>query len=224
MPFEFKTVTEWERVLLKSGFRVNKSLVAGFEPGRMHKSCHVWLLCERNAEGAGRLAGNRRVAGKADGHDLVRNEGNGDVCLSFQGLGSGGRRLVAPLPYGRDRSRSQYAVSGQDFDAVHRPVVTHDGLERNFTAGVGLRADRIHEFPGAARNMHPGPIYRGHIYGGWRGQVMGADHPVVASAGIRRKNIRAAFYADARCHRQRLRGNCRGCYGANGWFTRRSCD
>ncbi len=53
MPFEFKTVTEWERVLLKSGFRVNKSLVAGFEPGRMHKSCHVWLLCERNAKAQG---------------------------------------------------------------------------------------------------------------------------------------------------------------------------
>jgi SAM-dependent methyltransferase len=49
MPFEFKTVTEWEKVLLQNGFRVNKSLVVGFEPGRMHKSCHVWLVCERTA-------------------------------------------------------------------------------------------------------------------------------------------------------------------------------
>ncbi len=47
MPFEFKTVTEWERVLLQNGFRVDKSLAVGFEPGRMHKSCHVWLVCER---------------------------------------------------------------------------------------------------------------------------------------------------------------------------------
>jgi SAM-dependent methyltransferase len=47
MPFEFKTVTEWERILLQNGFRVNRSLVAGFEPGLMHKSCHVWLVCER---------------------------------------------------------------------------------------------------------------------------------------------------------------------------------
>ena len=47
MPFEFKTVTKWEQVLLQNGFRVNKSLVAGFEPGLMHKSCHVWLVCER---------------------------------------------------------------------------------------------------------------------------------------------------------------------------------
>jgi hypothetical protein len=47
MPFEFKTITEWEQVLLQYGFKVNKSLVVGFEPGRMHKSCHVWLVCER---------------------------------------------------------------------------------------------------------------------------------------------------------------------------------
>lgn len=49
MPFEFKTVTEWEKILLQNGFRVNKNLVVGFEPGRMHKSCHVWLVCERTA-------------------------------------------------------------------------------------------------------------------------------------------------------------------------------
>jgi SAM-dependent methyltransferase len=49
MPFEFKTVTAWEQVLLQNGFRVNKILVIGFEPGRMHKSCHVWLVCERTA-------------------------------------------------------------------------------------------------------------------------------------------------------------------------------
>jgi SAM-dependent methyltransferase len=50
MPFEFKTVTEWERVLRPGGFRVKRSLVAGFEAGRMHKSCHVWLVCERTAK------------------------------------------------------------------------------------------------------------------------------------------------------------------------------
>ena len=47
MPFEFKTVSEWEQVLLQNGFQVKRSLVAGFEPGLMHKSCHVWLVCER---------------------------------------------------------------------------------------------------------------------------------------------------------------------------------
>jgi hypothetical protein len=47
MPFEFKTVTEWQQVLPSNGFTLNKTLLAGFEPGRMHMSCHVWLLCER---------------------------------------------------------------------------------------------------------------------------------------------------------------------------------
>jgi SAM-dependent methyltransferase len=49
MPFEFKSVTEWKKILLENGFRVNRSLVAGFEAGRMHKSCHLWLVCERVA-------------------------------------------------------------------------------------------------------------------------------------------------------------------------------
>jgi SAM-dependent methyltransferase len=47
MPFAFKTVTEWEAVLLHNGYSVTRRIVAGFEPGRMHKSCHVWLVCER---------------------------------------------------------------------------------------------------------------------------------------------------------------------------------
>lgn len=47
MPFEFKTPPEWQRVLLENGFKVTQSLTVGFEPGRMHKSCHLWLLCQR---------------------------------------------------------------------------------------------------------------------------------------------------------------------------------
>jgi SAM-dependent methyltransferase len=47
MPFAFKTVPGWEQVLLQNGFRVTRRIVAGFEPGRMHKSCHAWLVCER---------------------------------------------------------------------------------------------------------------------------------------------------------------------------------
>jgi SAM-dependent methyltransferase len=49
MPFEFKTIKEWRQILGANGFRVDRTLVAGFEPGRVHKSCHVWLLCERAA-------------------------------------------------------------------------------------------------------------------------------------------------------------------------------
>ncbi len=47
MPFEFKTVPQWQQVLLQNGFKVKRSVVAGFEPGLMHKSCHLWLVCER---------------------------------------------------------------------------------------------------------------------------------------------------------------------------------
>ena len=46
MPFEFRSVTEWQQVLKANGLRVNKTWVAGFEPGRMHKSCHVWFVCD----------------------------------------------------------------------------------------------------------------------------------------------------------------------------------
>ena len=47
MPFAFKTPAEWQRVLMTSGWNVIRTVLAGFEPGRMHKSCHIWLLCER---------------------------------------------------------------------------------------------------------------------------------------------------------------------------------
>ena len=47
MPFEFKTISQWRQILGDNGFRIARTLVVGFEPGRMHKSCHVWLLCDR---------------------------------------------------------------------------------------------------------------------------------------------------------------------------------
>lgn len=47
MPFEFKTVDQWRAILESNGFRVERVVLKGFEPGRMHKSCHVWLICQR---------------------------------------------------------------------------------------------------------------------------------------------------------------------------------
>jgi SAM-dependent methyltransferase len=47
MPFQFRTPDEWRQVLAANGFSVERTLVAGFEPGRMHQSCHIWLVCER---------------------------------------------------------------------------------------------------------------------------------------------------------------------------------
>jgi len=46
MPFAFRPVTGWWQVLEANGLRVHRTLVAGFEPGRMHKSCHVWFVCD----------------------------------------------------------------------------------------------------------------------------------------------------------------------------------
>jgi SAM-dependent methyltransferase len=47
MPFEFRTPDQWTQVLAANGFGVEQILIAGFEPGRMHQSCHIWLVCER---------------------------------------------------------------------------------------------------------------------------------------------------------------------------------
>lgn len=47
MPFEFRTPDQWSQVLAANGFRVEQVIVAGFEPGRMHQCCHIWLICER---------------------------------------------------------------------------------------------------------------------------------------------------------------------------------
>ncbi len=47
MPFGFKTVPEWWQTFEENGLRVERTLVAGFEPGRMHKTCHVWFVCVR---------------------------------------------------------------------------------------------------------------------------------------------------------------------------------
>ncbi len=47
MPFAFRSVMEWQSILEKNGLRVSRILVAGFEPGRAHKSCHVWFVCDR---------------------------------------------------------------------------------------------------------------------------------------------------------------------------------
>ncbi len=47
MPFSFHSVTEWKEVLEACGLPVAGIQVAGFEPGRLHKSCHAWFVCER---------------------------------------------------------------------------------------------------------------------------------------------------------------------------------
>ena len=63
MPFAFRSPLEWEQALGVNGWKVNRSIRAGFEPGQIHKSCHIWLLCERlpdyRAEDPDGVAGRR---------------------------------------------------------------------------------------------------------------------------------------------------------------------
>jgi hypothetical protein len=47
MPFNFRTPDEWRQTFDANNFRVERTIIAGFEPGRMHQSCHIWLVCER---------------------------------------------------------------------------------------------------------------------------------------------------------------------------------
>src|SRR5579859_916410 len=53
LPFGFRPVPEWQSLLAANGLPVTRVIVSGFEPGRMHQSCHVWLVCRRGLEGAG---------------------------------------------------------------------------------------------------------------------------------------------------------------------------
>jgi SAM-dependent methyltransferase len=56
LPFGFKPIPEWQTLLAENGLRVARTLLVGFEPGRMHKSCHVWLVCARDEARGARFA------------------------------------------------------------------------------------------------------------------------------------------------------------------------
>jgi SAM-dependent methyltransferase len=46
MPFNFKTVREWQGVFAAQGFTVRKTLLMGFQPGQFNRSCHVWFVLD----------------------------------------------------------------------------------------------------------------------------------------------------------------------------------
>ncbi len=46
LPFCFRSVSSWQQILPANGLRVIQTVLVGFEPGRMHQSCHVWFVCE----------------------------------------------------------------------------------------------------------------------------------------------------------------------------------
>ena len=47
VPFNFRTVQEWQALFLERGFEVRKILVRGFQKGFFNRSCHVWYVLDR---------------------------------------------------------------------------------------------------------------------------------------------------------------------------------
>jgi SAM-dependent methyltransferase len=47
LPFEFKSISEWNALLESTGWNMVDVKLTGFENHRMHKSCQAWLVCDR---------------------------------------------------------------------------------------------------------------------------------------------------------------------------------
>jgi hypothetical protein len=46
MPFDFRAVEEWWAIFEAQGFRVQETLVMGFQKGNFNRSCHVWFVLD----------------------------------------------------------------------------------------------------------------------------------------------------------------------------------
>jgi SAM-dependent methyltransferase len=46
MPFNFKTVREWQALFEAQGWQVRQTLVKGFQPNYFNRSCHVWFVLD----------------------------------------------------------------------------------------------------------------------------------------------------------------------------------
>lgn len=47
LPFQFRSISEWETLLRSNGWQIVEVKLTGFEEHRMHKSCQAWLVCDR---------------------------------------------------------------------------------------------------------------------------------------------------------------------------------
>ncbi len=47
LPFQFKTVDEWNKLFQNEGLVFNNIILYGIAPGKMHKNCQVWLAYDR---------------------------------------------------------------------------------------------------------------------------------------------------------------------------------
>ncbi len=46
MPFNFKTVGEWEQLFHAHDFKILRTVLKGFQPGYFNRSCHVWFILD----------------------------------------------------------------------------------------------------------------------------------------------------------------------------------
>jgi len=50
IPFNFKTVAEWQHMFVEHGFSVQKTIVKGFQPKFFNRSCHVWFVLDAETD------------------------------------------------------------------------------------------------------------------------------------------------------------------------------
>lgn len=46
LPFQFKTLRDWEKVLSETGWKEINKIVIGFDKTRIHRPCQVWFVCD----------------------------------------------------------------------------------------------------------------------------------------------------------------------------------
>lgn len=46
LPFNFKTVAEWQAIFASQGFQVSQTVLKGFQANYFNRSCHVWFILD----------------------------------------------------------------------------------------------------------------------------------------------------------------------------------
>jgi SAM-dependent methyltransferase len=48
-PFAFRSLLDWQILLEKNGFYIEKIILSGFETGKVHQNCQAWFICDNLA-------------------------------------------------------------------------------------------------------------------------------------------------------------------------------
>ena len=46
-PFEFRSVSDWEKIFRENGFKVQNTILLGFQKGNFNRNCHIWYVIDR---------------------------------------------------------------------------------------------------------------------------------------------------------------------------------